>query len=44
MQGYIPTEEEIDNYIKDADLMLVDKIDYITKTERERTIYILRRV
>jgi SAM-dependent methyltransferase len=44
VQGYIPTEQEIDNYINDADLMLVDKIDYITKTERERTIYILRRV
>jgi SAM-dependent methyltransferase len=42
--GYIPTQIEIDNYIEYSNLLLIERINYITKTERKRIIYVLKRV
>jgi hypothetical protein len=41
--GYIPTENELDNFFSDDQLTLIDKIHYETSTKRRRIIYVLRK-
>jgi phospholipid N-methyltransferase len=40
--GYIPTYDELEHYIFLNQLSIVKKIDYTTKTNRDRAIYLLR--